>query len=50
MDPINAALATLSLQSKPNYTQTAKEYGVDRSTLSRRYCNITGLKADSYES
>ena len=50
MDPINAALAALSLQSKPNYTQTAKEYGVDRSTLSRRHRNITGSKADGYES
>jgi len=49
MDPIDAALAALSLQSKPNYTQTAKEYGVDRSTLSRRHRNITGSKADSYE-
>ena len=48
MDPINAALAALSLQSKLNYTQTANEYGVDRSTLLRRYRNITGLKADGY--
>ena len=29
MDPIEAALAALSLQLKPNYTQTAKEYGVE---------------------
>jgi len=50
MDPIDAALAALSLQSKPNYTQTAKEYRVERSTLSRRYCNITGPKADGYYS
>ena len=48
MDPIDAALAALSLQLKPNYTQTAKEYGVDRSTLLRRHCNIIGLKADCY--
>ena len=48
MDPINAALTALSLQSKPNYTQTAKEYGVKRSTLSHRYRNITGSKADGY--
>ncbi|OCL00560.1 uncharacterized protein K441DRAFT_104661 [Cenococcum geophilum 1.58] len=49
MDPIDAALAALSLQSKPNYTKTAEEYGVERSTLSRRHCNITGSKADGYE-
>jgi len=50
MDSIEAALAVLDLQSKPNYTQTAKEYGVDRSTLSRRHRNITGTKADGYDS
>ena len=48
IDPIDAALAALSLQSKPNYTQTANEYRVDRSTLLRRHCNITRLKADGY--
>ena len=48
MDSIEAALAALNLQSKPNYTQTANEYGVDRSTLSRRHRNITGSKADGY--
>jgi hypothetical protein len=48
MDSIEAALAALNLQSKPNYTQTAKEYGVDQSTLSRRHRNITGSKADGY--
>ena len=50
MDPIKAALAALSLQSKPNYTQTAKEYRVERSTLSRRHRNITGLRVDGYDS
>jgi len=50
MDPIDAALATLSLQSKPNYTQIAKEYGVERSTLSRHHHNIIGSKADGYNS
>jgi hypothetical protein len=49
MDPIDAALDALRLQSKPNYTQTAKEYGVERSTLSRRHRNITGSKADGYD-
>jgi len=48
MDPIEAALAALSLQSKPNYTQTAKEYGVERFTLFCRHRNITGPKAEGY--
>ena len=50
MDSIEAALAALDLQLKPNYTQTANEYGVDRTTLSRRHRNITGLRADGYDS
>jgi len=50
MDSIEAALAALDLQSKPNYTQTAEEYGVDRTTLSRRHRNITGSRADGYDS
>ena len=29
MDSIKAALTTLDLQLKPNYTKTVKEYGVD---------------------
>jgi len=37
MDPIDATLAALELQDPPNYTQTAKEFNVIRSTLSRRY-------------
>ena len=49
MDPIDAALAALSLQSKPNYTQIATEYSVGRSTLLCRHHNIIGLKADGYE-
>jgi hypothetical protein len=36
-DPIEAALAALALQKSPNYKRTAKEYGVYRSTLSRRH-------------
>jgi hypothetical protein len=50
MDSIEAALAALDLQSKPNYTQTAKEYCVDRTTLSRRHRNITSSRADGYDS
>jgi transposase-like protein len=36
-DQIEAALAALALQKIPNYKQTAKEYGVCRTTLSRRH-------------
>jgi len=50
MDSIEAALAALDLQLKPNYTQTVKEYSVDQSTLLRRHRNITGTKADGYNS
>ena len=50
MDPIDVAFAALSLQLKPNYTQTAKEYRVKWSTLSRRHRNITGLRAEGYDS
>ena len=50
MDLIEAALAALDLQSKPNYTQTVNKYGVDRTTLSRRHRNITGSRVDGYNS
>ena len=50
MDSIEAALAALDLQSKPNYTQTAIKYGVDQTTLLRRHRNITGSRADGYNS
>ena len=50
MDSIEAALEALSLQLKPNYTQTAKEYNVNRSTLSRRHRQVTGSKASGYDS
>lgn len=36
-DQIEAALAALALQDIPNYKRTAKEYGVCRTTLSRRH-------------
>ena len=44
MAAINAALeaiASLDLGKKVNYTQIAKEFGVDRSTLSRRARGVT---------
>ena len=49
MDPINAALAALELQDPPNYTWTAKEFNVNRTTLSRRYRRITRSREDTTE-
>ena len=49
MDPIDAALAALELQDPPNYTRTAKEFNVNRSTLSRRYRQITRAREDATE-
>ena len=49
MDPINAALTTLELQDPPNYTQTAKEFNINRTTLSRRYRQITRARQDVTE-
>ena len=49
MDPINAALAALELQDPPNYTRTAKEFDINRSTLSRRYRRITRAREDTTE-
>ena len=49
MDPINAALAILELQDRPNYTWTAKEFNINRSTLSRRYRQITRAREDATE-
>ena len=49
MDPIDAALATLELQDPPNYTRTAKEFNVNRSTLSRRHRQITRAREDAME-
>ena len=50
MDSIEAALEALKLQKSPNYTKTAKEFDIDRTTLSRRYREITQLKADGNSS
>ena len=44
MDPIDAAFAALKSQKSPNYTATAKKFGVDRTTLSRRHRGITAAK------
>jgi hypothetical protein len=49
MDPIDAALAALELQDPPNYTWAAKEFNVNRTTLSRRYWQITRARQDATE-
>ena len=49
MASIDAALAALQLQEAPNYATTAEEYGVHRSTLSRRYRGITYSQAITNE-
>jgi hypothetical protein len=49
MDPIDAALAALELQDPLNYTRTAKEFNVIRSTLSRRHRQITRAREDTTE-
>ena len=36
------ALKSLKLGESPNYTIVAKQYGVDRTTLSGRHCRVTG--------
>jgi uncharacterized protein YerC len=45
MDPLEATLAalkSLKLGESPNYTWIAKEYGVSRTTLSRRHRGVQG--------
>jgi Tc5 transposase DNA-binding domain len=46
MGSIEAALAALALQNQPNYTATALQYNVDRTTLSRRHRGITRSRVD----
>src|SRR5271156_872549 len=43
MGDIEAALAALSLLESPNYAQTAREFGLDRITLTRRFKGKQGL-------
>ena len=48
MDPLEAALESLKLLKlgeSPNYTQVAKKYGCERSTLSRRHRGVQGTYA-----
>ena len=41
MDDIDKALQSLQLQDNPNLSATAKQYHVNRSTLSRRFHGVT---------
>ncbi len=50
MGSIEAALAALRSQNHCNYSATAKEYGVNRTTLSRRHRGITGSMREQYDS
>jgi hypothetical protein len=44
MGAIEDAINDLNSQAKPNITATAKKYGCNRSTLSKRYRGVTGSK------
>jgi hypothetical protein len=46
MNSIGAVLEALKLQKSPNHTKTAKEFGVNHTTLSRRHRQITQSKAN----
>lgn len=53
MQPIEAGLASLKLLKpgeRVNITATAKTYGVDRSTLSRRWRGVISSREDQYAS
>jgi hypothetical protein len=49
MGSIEEALADLRLQEEPNILQTAKKNKVNRTTLSRRWNNVTGSKQAGYD-
>ena len=49
MSNIEAALADLRLQDKPNIQATANKHGVNRSTLSRRFNQVTTSREDAYD-
>ena len=46
MDSINKALQDLKLQDKPNIAATARTYKVERSTLSRRFREVSQTHAE----
>jgi hypothetical protein len=49
MGSIEEVLDDLRLQEKPNILQTAKKHNVHRTTLSRRWNNVTGSKQAGYD-
>ncbi|KAF2250088.1 hypothetical protein BU26DRAFT_593785 [Trematosphaeria pertusa] len=52
MDPIDAAveaLKSLELGGPPNISQVAREYGVERSRLSKRYRGVQGTNTSRAE-
>jgi hypothetical protein len=50
MAKIDDVLAKCDKCDRPNYQAIASEFGVERSTLSKRHCNKTGSKEAQYES
>ena len=48
-DRIEEALAALALQEAPNYKRTTKEFGVCRTTLSRRHRGLCRLYKNARE-
>ena len=49
MDPINAALAALELQDRPNYTWTAKEFNINCTMFSWCYRQIIYARENATE-
>jgi hypothetical protein len=47
-DRIELAIADLETQKCLNYAATARKYKVERTTLSRRYRDVTDSKEDQY--
>jgi Tc5 transposase DNA-binding domain len=45
MDQIDAAMAHLRAQKKPNYAAAARTYGVEPTTLRRRFLGLTRSRA-----
>ena len=48
LDDALADLGPLKPGDKPNYAKTAKKFGVDRTTLSRRHRGVTSDRKDGY--
>ena len=49
MESINKALESLTLQDNPNISATAREYNIDRSTLSKRFTGGAQLRQTKYQ-